>query len=66
MHVLCKIIVLTYNWEKLSNFLLCFSETGELENSTLFSNSGDRPISMVPHPNGAVVVISNRKIVFIL
>jgi hypothetical protein len=65
-YVIRKIIVLTYVKEKCSCFLLCYTETGELETSTIFCK---RSIELLPsitsHPSGAVAVVGEDYITFI-
>ena len=63
-HVICRIIVLTYVSEKY--FLLCYSETGELETSTLFRNENDESYpTITSHPSGPVAVVGGKTITFI-
>ena len=65
-YVIRKIIVLTYVKEKCSCFLLCYTETGELETSTIFCK---RSIELLPsitsHPSGSVAVVGEDYITFI-
>ena len=66
-HVISKIIVLTYNKEEDSFFLLCYCEAGELESSTFCCNLSDgkgRPY-LTSHPNGPVAVVRENSITFI-
>ena len=66
-HVIYKIIVLTYIKEEDSFFLLCYSETGELESSTFFCNLSDANgrAYITSHPNGPVAVVREKSITFI-
>ena len=64
-HVMCKILVLTRKDDG-SCFLLSYSESGELETTTLvgkhvFMNE----ISLTSHPSGPVVVVAEKSITFI-
>ncbi|CAB4041623.1 Hypothetical predicted protein [Paramuricea clavata] len=65
-YVICKIIVLTYVQKKYSYFLLCYSEAGELETTTLFSKIGDgyRP-KIRSHPSGPVAIVRVETITFL-
>ena len=69
-HGICKIIVLTYDEETHSLFLLSYSETGELENSVFFSCDDDprrcleREI-LKSHPHGPLAVRWGNVITFI-
>jgi hypothetical protein len=66
-HVIRKIIVLTRVRIERSYFLVCYTETGELESSTLFckiSYSGFFP-SITSHPSGPIVVVRQNSITFI-
>ena len=62
-HAICKIIVLTFVWNKMSLFLHSYSETGELENSVFF-RKGFRGVEMKNHPRGPVAVRDDRSITF--
>ncbi|CAB4029062.1 Hypothetical predicted protein [Paramuricea clavata] len=66
-HVICKIIVLTFVRDKDSYFLVCYTETGELETSTLFSEDDDIKWSpsITSHPSGPVAVVREKTITFI-
>ena len=66
-HVISKIIVLTYNKEEGSFFLLCYCEAGKLDSSTFFCNlsDGERRPYLTPHPNGPVAVVREESITFI-
>ena len=64
-YVLCKIIVLTYDWTKNSYFVLCYSETGELESTTLIINSYYEFTSLTSHPAGPVTVLQEKSIMYI-
>lgn len=66
-YLICKIIVLTYNREKDSFFLICYSEAGELETTTFFCNLSDgkaRPY-ITSHPSGPVAVVRSKSITYI-
>ena len=65
-HVMCKILVLTKKTD-FSCFLLSYSESGELETTTLFSNDiiFMSYISLKSHPSGPVVVVARKSITFI-
>ena len=64
--VICKIIALTYVKGKNSFFLLCYSETGELETSTFFSKSSEEcNWNVTSHPSGPVAVVREKSITFI-
>ena len=57
--VFSKIIVATYVREKMSYFLLYYTEEGELESTTYFCKWGDMiNLKITSHPNGPVVVVS--------
>ena len=63
-----KIIVITHVEKKNSWFLLSYSETGELENSSFFCkplNSRKLYIHMKSHPNGPVAIKVEDSITFI-
>ena len=64
---ICKIIVLTYVWNKESLFLLSYSETGELENSVFFCKgyAGEESVEMKSHPSGPVTVRYKTSITFL-
>ena len=62
---ICKIIVLTYVWNKKSLFLLSYSETGELENSVFFCKSYDATVELKSHPSGPLAVRCNTSITFL-
>ena len=65
-YVIEKIIVLTYVKEKNSYFLLCYSETGELETSTFFLKSSEETDWHISsHPSGPMAVVSKKRIIFI-
>ena len=65
-HPICKIIVLTYVKKEDSNVLLCYSETGKLENSVLFCKKDPEvywwTIEMKSHPSGPVAVWYKKRI----
>mgnify|MGYP002803953537 CR=1 FL=1 len=66
-YVICQIIVLSLFEKNDSYFLLCYSETGELETSTFFSNASDekgRP-SLISHSSGYVAVITEKTVTYI-
>ena len=62
-YVIYKIIVLTYVEENV--FLLCYSETGELETSTFFCRSSYGSAYVTSHASGPVAVVSWKNITFI-
>ena len=66
-HVMCKIIVLTWNNNESSYFLLKYSESGELETTAFFCR--DDSIAHVPlitsHPSGPIVVVMYKSITYI-
>ncbi|CAB3989647.1 Hypothetical predicted protein [Paramuricea clavata] len=68
-HVIGKIAVLSYVKQKNSYFLLCYSETGELDTSTFFNmgttSSEEYDSYMTSHPSGPVVVVGKKSITFI-
>ena len=66
-YVLGEIIVMTSVRDKGSYFLLCYSETGDLEFSTLFSvfNGHERVPTITSHPGGPVAVVRQKSITFI-
>ena len=65
-HVLCKILVLTKKPDN-SYFLLIYSQSGELETTTLVSEyiGSEFYISLKSHPSGPVVVVAMKSITFI-
>ena len=64
-HVMCKILVLTTNWDDLY-FLLSYSESGELETTTLVGKDVFMyDTSITSHPSGPVVVVAHKSITFI-
>lgn len=63
-YVVGKVIALTRASEKDSCFLLCYSETGELESSTFFCEFFDFQ-SITSHPGGPVAVVKRESITFI-
>ena len=65
-HVMCNIIVLTRKDDG-SCFLLSYSESDELETTTLFSKDiiFKYEISITSHPSGPVVVVADKSITFI-
>ena len=64
-----KIVVLTYVKQKNSYFLLCYSETGELDTSTFFNmgttSSEEYDSYITSHPSGPDVVVGKKSITFI-
>ena len=66
-YVICRIIVLTYVAKEGSYFLLCYSETGELETSEFFCNRSNHEMhpSIICHPSGPVAVVRPKSITFI-
>ncbi|CAB4022387.1 uncharacterized protein LOC110247776 [Paramuricea clavata] len=66
-YAICKIIVLTYVEGNDSNFLLCYTEAGELETTTFFSKRIGVEYWLIinSHPSGAVAIIRNTCIIFI-
>ena len=64
-YVLGKIIVVAYDRTKRSYFLLCYSETGELESTTLIINSKLEFPSLRSHPAGPVAVVRGKSITYI-
>ena len=66
-HGICKIIVLTYDEEQDSWFILSYSETGELENSLFFRKRHPKRncINIKSHPSGPAVVVMNETVTFI-
>lgn len=63
-YVFGKIIVLT-RFEKISSFLLCYTEEVELENTTYFCKVEERIRRITSHPSGPVVVVTEKSITFI-
>ena len=59
-YVLGKTIVLAYDAR-----LLCYSKTGELESTTLISNSHYLFPSLTSHPAGPVAVVKGKRIMYI-
>ena len=66
-HVIRKIIVLTRAQIERSYFLVCYTETGELESSTLFCEIGGSGFfpCITSHPSGPVAVVQQDSITFI-
>ena len=66
-YVLGKIIVLTYVRDKGSCFLLCYSETGELESLIFFCDviPDESMPSITSHPGGPVAVVRMKSVTFI-
>ena len=66
-HGMCKIIVLTYVEKHDSNFIISFSETGELENSVFFckGNPWENDLDIKSYPSGPVVVVLDETFTFI-
>ena len=64
-YVLGKTIVLTFDWTKNSYFILCYSETGELESTTLIINPYRESPSLTSHPAGPVAVVTGKRIMYI-
>ena len=65
-YVIGKIIVLTYVKLKNSYFLLCYSEAGELQTSTLFIESSEEcDWHISSHPSGPIAVVREKSIIFI-
>ena len=65
-YLLGKTIVWTFDRTKRSYFLLCYSETGELESTTLmsYSNLTEFPF-LTSHPAGPVAVVKEKRIMYI-
>ncbi len=67
-YIICKIAVLTKVREKESYFLLCYTETGELETTTFFCNfiRSDKEWwpSITSHPSGPVAIVRQESITF--
>ena len=65
-YVICKIIVLTYVEKKNSNFLLCYTEAGELETTTFFCKriSGEYCPRIKSHPSGPVAIVRGKSTIF--
>ena len=64
-YVLGKTIVLAYDWTKKSHFLCCYSETCELESTTLIIISYYELTSLTSHPAGPVAVVQKKSITYI-
>ena len=64
-YVLGKTIVWTHDCAKQSYVHLCYSETGELESTTLISNSRYVLPSLTSHPAGPVAVVQRKSITYI-
>ena len=65
-YVICKIIVLTYVEKKYSYFLLYYTEAGELETTTFFSERmGDELFNIHSHPSGPVAIVRKKSITFL-
>ena len=66
-HAIRKIIVLTRAMIERSYFLVCYTETGELESSTLFCEMGGSRFfpCITSHPSGPVAVVQQNSITFI-
>ena len=65
-YVIRKIIVLTYVEKNDSYFLLCYTEAGDLEISTLFCKTIEFEfIKIRSHPSGPVAVVRQKSITFI-
>ena len=64
-YVLGKTIVLVHVSTKRSDVLLCYSETGELESTTLMSNSNTGLPFLTSHPAGPVTVVRRESITYI-
>ncbi|CAB4036204.1 Hypothetical predicted protein [Paramuricea clavata] len=66
-YVICKIIVLTYVEKKDSYFLLCYTEAGELETTTLFSKKigYEYMPEIKSHPSGPVAIVREKSITFL-
>lgn len=67
-HVICKIVVLSFNYQSDSYFLLCFSKAGELETLTFFSKRTSqldlRPY-ITSHPSVVpIAVVWVRKVIY--
>ena len=63
-YVLGKTIVLASDCAK-ESYVLCYSETGELESTTLISNSCDERTSLTSHPAGPVAAVQERSVTYI-
>ena len=63
-YFLGKIIVLTRVEEMESRYLLCYSETGELQSTTFCSLARELP-SITSHPAGPVAVVKEKSITYI-
>ena len=66
-YVICKIIVLTFVEKKDSYFLLYYTEAGELETTTFFSERmGDEELCNIhSHPSGPVAIVRKKSITFL-
>ena len=64
-YVFGKTIVLAFDWTERSYFLLCYSETGELESTTFISNSRSEFPSLTSHPAGPVAAVQERSVTYI-
>jgi hypothetical protein len=65
-YLIRKIIVLTYVKKNNSYFLLCYTEAGDLETSTLFCKTTEfELINITSHPSGPVAVVREKSITFI-
>ena len=68
VYVIGKILVLTWAEEKDSYFILCYSEAGEELETFSFFGSGmkdDQCPKLVSHPNGPVVFVRERSIIYL-
>ena len=61
-HDLCKIVVLTFWRDRQSGFLLCYSETGELEHSV---RDICRLSEIASHPSGKFAIFQDKSITLI-
>jgi hypothetical protein len=65
-YIIRKIIVLTYVYKNNAYFLLCYTEAGDLETSTIFCKRIDyERIKITSHPSGPVAVVGEKSITFI-
>ena len=66
-YAIWKIIVLTYVERNDSNFLLCYTEAGELETTTFFAKriGVEYWLMINSHPSGPVAIIRSKCIIFI-
>ena len=64
-YALGKTIVLADDLIKKSHFLLCYSETRELESTTFISKSRSEYPSLKSHPAGPVTVVGGKSITYI-